>query len=280
MSDRIVFSRQLPTIEKMADLLVEEAMDRSRGDVQSAAELLDISVQRLKQHLKKLGKTGFRKAVFYTLTLLALLFSPQHSEASYSTYEGVTSTFSFASGVVFAYGVHELGHLGAAWATDSYIKFEAGTYNQPIGFTEDVDSDSDGMILNASGLVTQAVGSEVILQTDRINKNSNFVRGIMAWNILNPISYAIDFWFIRRSNKKFKNSYQGDIQGIEFYAGKRSANSFSVGIIAISLVQGFRFLQTQEWMKDLVGDSGEAFNNFHLRPLNQGGVLLSYQLKF
>ena len=91
------------------------------------------------------------------------------------------------------------------------MEWEVGNYNQPIAFTENASSDTKGLAVNSAGLIAQAIGSEIILRSDRIDKKNSFVRGMMAWNILNPILYALDYWFIGISNKKNGNFYQGDL---------------------------------------------------------------------
>ena len=126
--------------------------------------------------------------------------------------------------------------------TGTDIDREVGNYNQPIGFTEKAENDTDGIIVNSAGLVSQAIGSEIILQVDRIDKNGNFVRGMMTWNILNPIFYALDYWFIHISNDSTGDGgYQGDIKGIEHYSSQKSANVFAASMVAIAGIQGYRF---------------------------------------
>ena len=44
--------------------------------------------------------------------------------------------------------------------------------------------------------------SEVILDVKSINKNDAFVRGMMTWNVLNPILYSLDYWVFRFSNQQ------------------------------------------------------------------------------
>ena len=86
--------------------------------------------------------------------------------------------------------IHEGAHYLAGEMTGTDLDWELGNYNQPLSFTEHAKNDTDGVIVNSAVLVSQAIGSEIILQVDRINKNDNFVRGMMIWNILNPIFYA------------------------------------------------------------------------------------------
>ncbi len=157
------------------------------------------------------------------------------------------AALKFTAGVISAYAYHEVGHALAAEATNTDIDWGMGRYNQPLGFTADADGDSDGFLVHSAGLATQLVVSEVILQSDSIDKNDNFVRGTMFWNIVNPLIYALDYWIICRSNHETDESYQGDLKGIEHYSDDTSANLFTIGMVAIAAYQGYRFVKTQDW---------------------------------
>jgi hypothetical protein len=183
----------------------------------------------------------------------------------------------FSTGVVSAFMIHEGAHYLAAEMTGTNMDWELGNYNQPIAFTEEANNDTDGFIVNSAGLVSQVVGSEIILQVDSIDKNDNFVRGMMTWNILNPIFYALDYWFIHKTNSKNGNSYQGDIQGIEYYSGEQTANIFAASMEAIAGIQGFRFLKTQTWAADWFQDENHSLS---FAPVPSGGCFLSYTIRF
>ena len=101
-----------------------------------------------------------------------------------------TATAKFLAGVASAALIHEGAHALVAGATDTHMSWKAGNYNQPIGFTEEAGSDSKGVALYTSGLLSQALTAEVILDVERIDKNDAFVRGMMAWNIINPCSMS------------------------------------------------------------------------------------------
>ena len=151
----------------------------------------------------------------------------------------------FGTGMITAYALHETGHAVSAGLTGTDIEWGVGTYNQPLGFKENADNDTAGMIVHASGLVTQILSSEVILQSEAIDKNDSFVRGMMAWNIFNPILYALDYWVLRRTNQQYGNCYQGDIEGFEHYTNESSANIFAATMAGLAAYQGYRFIKTQ-----------------------------------
>ncbi|MGA1840930.1 MAG: hypothetical protein ACMUIU_09915 [bacterium] len=176
-----------------------------------------------------------------------------------------------------AFSVHELSHAFVAEITNTKIRWEAGTYNQPIGFTEYADSDLKGFTLNSAGLLSQAIGSEIVLRRDGINKNSPFVQGFMTWNILNPIMYSLDYWFLHVTNKEDNFGYQGDLEGIEHYSNEGTAHAFAFSASALAIFQGYRFLKTQEWAPDWVKSESHKMS---LEPKPSGGVILKYKVRF
>ena len=184
----------------------------------------------------------------------------------------------FSAGVISAFMIHEGAHYLAGEMTGTDIDWEVGNYNQPIGYTEQAENDTDGVIVNSAGLVSQVIGSEIILQVDRIDKNDNFVRGMMTWNILNPVFYALDYWFIHITNDRTGDGgYQGDIQGIEYYSSEQSANVFAASMVAIAGIQGYRFLKTQDWAPDWLKNEAHSLS---VAPVQSGGCLLSYTIRF
>lgn len=183
----------------------------------------------------------------------------------------------FATGILAAYALHEVGHWAAAELTHTEIDFGAGRYNQPIGFTEYADNDTDGMIIHASGLVTQVLVSEVILQSDSIDKNDSLVRGMMFWNIVNPIVYVLDYWLLRRTNQESESSYQGDIEGFENYSSQGSANVFAGVMVIVTAFQGYRYVKTQDWAPDWMNSTAVQVA---CQPAPGHGAMLSVRIRF
>jgi hypothetical protein len=185
------------------------------------------------------------------------------------------SFFMFSAGIVTAFSIHEAAHATVAEFTGTDLDWEMGNYNQPIAFTGHVDSDSDGLALYSAGLISQVVGSEIILQSKGVDKNKAFIRGMMAWNIINPIMYSLDYWFIRRSNQRHGNRFQGDIEGVEYYSNKRTANGFALSMVGTAVFQGYRFLKTQTWAPDWV--QCKAYDlSFGPQPFGGAGLKLSF----
>jgi len=215
----------------------------------------------------------------YTISLATILlwgFVPSHSGA---VEDGLSlgSTLKFSAGVVSAFLIHEGAHALVARATNTDMDWEIGTINQPIAFTEHANSDAKGWAINSAGLVSQAVGAEIILQVDKIDKNDAFVRGMMTWNILNPIFYSLDYWVFHTTNKIDGNNYQGDIAGIEHYSNKATADAFALSMSAIAVFQGYRFLKTQSWAPDWLRDNSYTLS---LTPLPSGGFIVGYKFDF
>jgi hypothetical protein len=187
------------------------------------------------------------------------------------------SLLKFGGGLVSAALIHEGSHALVAGLTGTRMSWEAGTYNQPIGFTDHAQSDSKGVAVYSAGFISQAAGAELILRVDGIDKNDNYVRGMMAWNIVNPILYSLDYWFFHRTNKKNGNYYQGDLQGVEHYSNQTTANVLAASFSAIALFQGYRFLKTQTWAPEWL--RGEP-HRFSFVPIRSGGLLMTYQFRF
>lgn len=187
------------------------------------------------------------------------------------------SVLKFATGVISAYALHETGHALAASLTDTDLEWGVGTYNQPLGFTERAQHNGDGMLVHSAGLLTQAISSEVILQYDSIDKNDSFVRGMMFWNIVNPIVYSLDYWIFKRTNKENGNHYQGDLKGLEHYSNETTANGFATIMAGLAIYQGYRFLKLQRWAPDWIANDSARLN---FQPAGTNGAVLTLQIDF
>jgi hypothetical protein len=165
------------------------------------------------------------------------------------------SVLKFATGVITAYALHETGHAIVAQVTNTDLEWGVGTYNQPLGFTEHAEHNGDGLCLHAAGLLTQEISSEIILRSDSIDKNDNFVRGMMFWNIVNPIVYSLDYWIFKRSNKEDGNHYQGDLMGVEHYSDEATASGFAALMTGVAICQGYRFFKMQKWAPNWIRNS-------------------------
>jgi len=209
------------------------------------------------------------------VALFALLLHPAPAFAD----EDLTSlsVFKFFAGMASAAVIHEGAHAVAAKVTDTSISWEAGNYNQPIAFTTGEMSTSQGFAVYSAGLLAQAATAEIILDVDRIDKNDAFVRGMMAWNIVNPILYALDYWVFRRSNQENGRTFQGDIEGVEHYSGEAAANTFAASMAALAVFQGYRFLKTQDWAPDWVKSEKHTVT---MAPCPSGGFVLAYEFRF
>ena len=212
------------------------------------------------------------------VALLVYLFSIMPASADMNDGESTTlSLLKFATGVISAYALHETGHAIAASVTDTDLDWGLGTYNQPLGFTEHATNDGAGMLVHASGLATQAIASEVILDSDSIDKNDNFVRGMMFWNIVNPVIYAMDYWWFHNTNQENGTTYQGDLKGFEHYSNDGTANGFAALMAGLAVYNGYRFLKTQTWAPEWI-DSKTMKLNF--RTTGGKGAMLAVQIAF
>lgn len=185
----------------------------------------------------------------------------------------------FAGGIVSSFAIHEGAHALVGGVTGTSMTWKAGDVNQPIQFTENSTSNSKGWAINSAGLLAQMATSEFILFNDKIDKNGSYVRGMMFWNIVNPLAYAIDYWFINKTNTIDGNTYTGDLKGIEFYSNKTTADIFTGTMVAIVAFEAYRFAKTQSWAPEWLKDKGEA-EHLGLVPLASGGALLFYTARF
>ncbi len=214
--------------------------------------------------------------LFPSIILLAFLLLPTPAFSGDNDLTFV-SVLKFSAGIAGGALIHEGSHALVATVTGTHLTWEAGTYNQPIGFTENASSKSKGVALYSAGFVAQALGAELILQGDKIDKNDAFVRGMMTWDLVNPILYSLDYWFFHVSNKSNGNKYQGDLNGIEHYSSKTTADVTAVSFSALALYQGYRFLKTQNWAPDWL--KGET-HRISFQPLRSGGFILGYNYSF
>jgi prepilin-type N-terminal cleavage/methylation domain-containing protein len=216
------------------------------------------------------------KRVLPAVLLLFFLSAPAQECAAEDDLTPI-SLLKFTAGIASSFCIHEASHALVAAVTNTHLSWEIGNYNQPLAFTENAKSNAKGLALYSAGLISQAIGAEVILQADRIDKNDSFVRGMMFWDIINPISYSLDYWFIHRSNQKKGNWYQGDLQGIEHYSSTTSAGMFAITMSGIAAYQGYRFLKTQTWAPDWL--KGEK-HKVALVPVSGGGLIMTYHFEF
>ena len=111
---------------------------------------------------------------------------PQHLIAD----DRMSNCFKFIAGMgVSVFGIHEGGHTIAALAlgypmSDISYRFSSVEIDGlAVGTTDD-------KIIKMSGFAAQAISTEIILDVKAIPKDSWFVAGILAANILQPLVYV------------------------------------------------------------------------------------------
>lgn len=200
---------------------------------------------------------------FLILLITFLIFGSNIASAS-----DVKNPLKFAGGVITAYALHEGGHQAMAWLTGTDMSWEWGNYNQLVSFNENTNDNWKGTLINASGITTQLIVSEYILRSDNVDKDSYYTKGILFWNFFNPIFYAVDYWFIKDKNFNDKNgSYRGDLQGIEYYSSKETADIFAIASVLIAGYQGYRYINRNKYKHK---------NNLNLNfvPVKNGGMFV------
>jgi hypothetical protein len=219
----------------------------------------------------------YRKGIFISIAAFLSVSILGLNKATAEEKLTFKSVVKFSGGIIAGFMVHEAGHALAGVLTGTDMNWECGDINQPFKFTEEADSDAKGFIINSAGFITQAASAEVILRYDKVDKNDAFARGMMTWNILNPIFYAVDYWFIEKTNQINGDSYMGDLAGIEHYTNETVANLFAVGIVAVAVSQGYRFVKTQTWAPEWIKDDSHSLS---FRPLRSGSFVMTYTIAF
>jgi len=174
--------------------------------------------------------------------------------------------FKFTSGIATSYAIHEGGHYFAAHVTDTDVDSHWFEDGHIVTLWMQPESYSDGLYINSAGLMAQAICSEIILDT-KVNKENPFVQGMMFWNVLNPIMYAADYWWIHRTNKIGDNHFEGDLACIESYSDKKIANIFAGTMVLLAIWHGYR------WYSE-----DDIVFNFAPLPVKQGvGIQFTYK---
>ncbi len=257
-------------------LLIPDEPRHSEENQELREDAMPLKTKPLKTRFRRYLPTVISSTIIIWLLVATLGIAPSAADTTVEEDWKITA-LKFSTGILSAYALHEFGHAASGYLTGTDIEWGLGTYNQPLGFEEDADSDTDGMILHASGLITQLVTSEIILQADSIDNNDSFVRGMMFWNIINPIIYSLDYWFIRRTNQETETRYQGDIEGFEHYSNDTSANIFAAGMFAIAAYQGYRFIKTQTWAPQWMQRDDVRLN---LQTSGRKGMALMVEIDF
>lgn len=193
-------------------------------------------------------------------------------------------TVKFAAGVLTSYiAVHEGGHVLSAYLTDTRLDWEAGTYGQPIAFKEHARGDSRGALVNASGLLAQLSVNRYLLGSDTVDREDYFIQGLIWWNLVNPIVYALDYWWLHNTNDiGTDGTYRGDIAGIERYKGKGTAHAFTACVAAAALFQAWEYMTQSDKVPVPLPESHSIVGSGHsldLQPV-RSGIALMYTFKF
>lgn len=181
----------------------------------------------------------------------------------------IAEIVKFTGGVTTALLIHEGGHAAIAAITDTGLGWHVDAKGIYCTKENHVHDDT-GLAISSAGLITQAIAGELILWSD-VKKDDSFWRGMMFWNIFRPISYALDYWIFKDTNKLSDRGYRGDIAGTEYHASKDVANAFSIAICVVAASQGYRFLRTQSWAPNWIRESPVEVSAYSVRS---GGGLV------
>ncbi len=95
----------------------------------------------------------------------------------------------FALGVGSGYVIHEAAHQAVAEVNGTPFKWKKGFGSTWV--TSNNTSDSERYELASAGLGSQILSSEIILNSKSIPKDSEYVIGILTFNVLNALLYVV-----------------------------------------------------------------------------------------
>ncbi len=95
----------------------------------------------------------------------------------------------FALGVGSGYVIHEAAHQAVADVNGTPFKWKNGFGSTWV--TSNNTSDSERYELASAGLGSQVLSTEIILNTKDIPKDSEYVIGILTFNVLNALLYVV-----------------------------------------------------------------------------------------
>ncbi|MBI3354178.1 MAG: hypothetical protein HY034_04750 [Nitrospirae bacterium] len=95
----------------------------------------------------------------------------------------------FALGVGSGYVIHEASHQAVAEVNGTPFKWKKGFGSTWV--TSNNTSESERYELASAGLGSQVLSSEIILNSKSIPKDSEYVIGILTFNVVNALLYVV-----------------------------------------------------------------------------------------
>lgn len=182
------------------------------------------------------------------------------------------------AGVFSGYILHEGGHFFMGKLTNTDMDWHLNNWRNPITYTEYADNPRDAALVHASGIVTSLTASEIILRSESIDKRRPYVMGMMFYNVVNPILYAIDYKLLNRWNYRDSDGCHGDLECIENYTGHTKGNVFAYGTAFIAAIQGWRYIDALTNNRDRWYLRDDM--RLNLLPVRNGGGMLSLEVDF
>lgn len=141
-------------------------------------------------------------------------------------------TAGFGGGLIAGCVFHEGGHQVAAWYEDVNISWSGTNWS----YDRDI-KDREQAVIGSAGLLVDAIGQNIILGVDAIPKDNSFVLGVLAWEILNPITYTL--------RNEFSSDGHGDLR--ELRQAGIDTGLVEVGLVANSLVSLYRLYKNPDF---------------------------------
>ncbi|MFZ3091635.1 MAG: hypothetical protein WA240_13570 [Nitrospirota bacterium] len=143
------------------------------------------------------GRQGFSPSRALLLLFLTLLFFS--SQPAYAF-----DYLKFALGIGSGYVIHEAAHQAVADINGTPFKWKAGSGGTWVSSSN--TTDSERYELASAGLGSQILSSEIILNSKSIPKDSEYVIGMLTFNVVNALIYVVSDGIM------YPNDNHGDIE--------------------------------------------------------------------
>lgn len=183
-------------------------------------------------------KTVIKVVAMTILALSSSVFAQETTEAELTPSQAKWSLAKKVVGVTAGWCAgfvgHELGHQFVATIENVDMTWRR---NSPIEWWAQTDSKTRLRNIALGGFASEILGSEIVLEWDKIPKDNSFVIGYLLWNITNPILYTI-------KNETRKRGY-ADLKTIDQCGFK--SEYVEMAIVVHALLSAYRLYKKPEF---------------------------------
>ncbi len=131
-----------------------------------------------------------RRKKMKRIKLLTMVLTLSFLVLSFTSTAFAFDYLKFALGVGSGYVIHEAAHQAVAEVNGTPFKWQKGFGSTWV--TSNNTSNSERYELASAGLASQVLSTEIILNTKDIPKDNEYVIGLLAFNVINALLYAVD----------------------------------------------------------------------------------------